>query len=294
MTLDIMMPFYGRFDHFQQAVNSVLAQSDPDWRLVIVDDVYPDLEPGLWAQSLDDERITYIRNEVNLRPSRNYRKCVTLMESEFAVLMGCDDVLLPNYVRRVSELIREFPDASIIQPGVSVIDGDGHPSLPLADRVKAWYRFRGRGAASYSGERLATSLLRGNWTYFPSLVWRASELQKYGFRVDLDVVQDLAMLLEITKGGGSLVLDDEVCFTYRRHSASVSAVTGPDGSKFAQERTLFTEAAQDCAALGWKGAAREARLHLTSRFNAMTELPAAIRLRNQAGRAALLRHVFGR
>lgn len=294
MTLDIMMPFYGRFDHFQQAVNSVLAQSDPDWRLVIVDDVYPDLEPGLWAQSLNDQRITYTRNEVNLRPSRNYRKCVTLMESEFAVLMGCDDVMLPNYVRRVSELIQEFPDASIIQPGVSVIDGDGHPSLPLADRVKAWYRFRGRGAARYSGERLATSLLRGNWTYFPSLVWRATDLQRYGFRFDLDVVQDLAMLLEITKGGGSLVLDDEVCFTYRRHSASVSAVTGPDGTKFAQERILFTEAARDCAALGWTAAAHEARLHLTSRFNALTELPAAIRLRNHAGRTALLRHVFGR
>lgn len=294
MTLDIMMPFYGRFDHFQQAVNSVRAQLDPDWRLVIVDDVNPDLEPGLWAQSLKDRRITYIRNEVNLRPSRNYRKCVTLMKSEFAVLMGCDDVMLPNYVRQVSELIRRFPDASIIQPGVSVIDGDGHPSLPLADRVKAWYRFRGRGAARYSGERLATSLLRGNWTYFPSLVWRATDLQRYGFRVDLDVVQDLAMLLEITKGGGSLVLDDEVCFTYRRHSASVSAVTGPDGSKFGQERILFTEAARDCAALGWNAAAREARLHLTSRFNALTDLPAAIRLRNHAGRTALLRHVFGR
>jgi len=294
VTLDIMMPFYGRFDHFQQAVNSVIAQSDPNWRLVIVDDVYPDLEPGRWAQRLNDERITYIRNETNLRPSRNYRKCVSLMESEFAVLMGCDDVMLPNYVRRVNELVAEFPNASIIQPGVSVIDGDGHPSSPLADRVKALYRFRGQSEAEYSGERLATSLLRGNWTYFPSLVWRATELQKYGFRIDLDVVQDLAMLLEITKGGGSLVLDDEVCFNYRRHSASVSAVTGPDGSKFAQERVLFQEAARDCASLGWTGAAREARLHLTSRFNALTDLPAAIRLRNTAGRKALLRHIFGR
>jgi glycosyltransferase involved in cell wall biosynthesis len=289
-----MMPFYGRFDHFQEAVNSVIAQSDPDWRLVIVDDVYPDLEPGRWAQGLDDERITYIRNETNLRPSRNYRKCVTLMQSEFAVLMGCDDVMLPNYVHRVRELINQFPTASIIQPGVTVIDGEGHASSPLADRVKALYRFRSRAEAEYSGERLATSLLRGNWTYFPSLVWRATELQKHGFRIDLDVVQDLAMLLEITKDGGSLVLDDEVCFNYRRHSASVSAVTGPDGSKFAQERVLFQEAARDCAALGWASAASQARLHLTSRFNALTDLPAAIRLRNKAGRNALLRHVFGR
>ena len=289
-----MMPFYGRFDHFQQAVQSVLAQSDTDWRLVIVDDVYPDPAPGEWAQSLGDPRITYIRNEVNLRPSRNYRKCVTLMQSEFAVLMGCDDVMLPNYVQRAKQLIRQFPDSAIIQPGVAVIDGDGNPSRPLADRVKGWYRFSGHGAREYRGEQLATSLLRANWTYFPSLLWRVSELRRHGFRTDLDVVQDLAMLLEITKAGGTLVVDDDECFNYRRHSQSVSAVTGPDGSKFAQERTLFEEAARDCETLRWTRAARAARLHLSSRLNAVTELPAAIRASTGPGRRALLRHVFGR
>jgi glycosyltransferase involved in cell wall biosynthesis len=294
VTLDIMMPFYGRFDHFKAAVESVIAQTDPDWRLVIVDDVYPDLAPGEWAQSLNDPRITYIRNEENLRPSRNYRKCVSLMRTEFAVLMGCDDVLLPNYVRRVHELISEFPDADIIQPGVQVIDGEGAVYRPLGDRVKELYRFRGTGARLYDGERLATSLLRGNWTYFPSLVWRAEALAQHGFRIDLDVVQDLAMLLDITLDGGSLVLDDEICFSYRRHSTSVSAVTGPDGSKFAQERELFSEFDRRCAARGWRRAARAARNHLTSRLSAVTELPAAIRARNTPGRRSLLRHVFGR
>jgi glycosyltransferase involved in cell wall biosynthesis len=289
-----MMPFYGRFDHFKQAVESVLAQSDPDWRLVIVDDVYPDLAPGEWARSLGDERISYIRNETNLRPSRNYIKCVSLMQSEFAMLLGCDDALLPNYVSRVKQIIAKFPEAAVIQPGVSIIDGDGQESSPLADRVKALYRFRGTGARPFCGEGLATSLMRGNWTYFPSLVWRVSELNRHSFRVDLDVVQDLAMLLEITKVGGTLVLDDDVCFTYRRHRASVSAVTGPDGSKFAQERTLFNEAVRDLTELGWARAATAARLHLTSRLNALTDLPAAIQRGDARGRQALLRHIFGR
>jgi len=288
------MPFYGRFDHFKAAVESVLAQTDPDWRLVIVDDVYPDLAPGEWAKSLGDPRVTYIRNEQNLRPSKNYRKCVSLMQTEFAVLMGCDDIMLPNYVRRVHELIEQFPDADIVQPGVQVIDGEGTVYRPLGDRVKALYRFRGTGARRYAGERLATSLLRGNWTYFPSLVWRVEQLKQHGFRVDLDVVQDLAMLLDITLAGGSLVLDDEICFSYRRHAASVSAVTGPDGTKFAQERELFHEFDRRCSQRGWKRAARAARNHFTSRLSAATELPAAIRARNSSGRRSLLRHVFGR
>jgi hypothetical protein len=198
----------------------------------------------------------------------------------------------PRYVERVLELLAAHPEADIVQPGVRVIDQDGRPSLPLADRVKGWYRFRGRGDREFSGEPLATSLLRGNWTYFPSLVWRRAALHG-GFRTDLDVVQDLAKLLEITYGGGNLVLDDDIVFAYRRHATSLSAVTGVDGSKFVQERSLFASAVTACRELGWNSAARAACAHLTSRLNALTELPGALRSGDSVGRRALSRHVLG-
>jgi glycosyltransferase involved in cell wall biosynthesis len=292
VTLDIMMPFYGRFDHFRAAVESVLAQTDPDWRLTIIDDVYPDPAPGQWAASLDDPRVSYIRNDTNLRPSRNYNKAIGLAESEFMVIMGCDDIMLPGFVARVRALVERFPDADIIQPGVSVIDENGAPSSPLADRVKAMYRLKGTGARQFSGEPLASSLLRGNWTYFPSLVWRTSRLSG-GFRTDLDVVQDLAKLFEIVSTGGTLVLDDAPVFNYRRHSASLSAVTGPDGSKFRQERTLFYETAELSTTLGWHRTAAIARRYFSSRLNALTELPGAVLKRNAMGRSTLTRHILG-
>jgi glycosyltransferase involved in cell wall biosynthesis len=294
MKLEIMMPFYGRFDHFREAVESVLAQTDPDWRLTIVDDVNPDTAPGEWARSIRDPRVVYIRNEQNLRPSRNYNKCVGLATADFVVIMGCDDTMMPNYVARVRELIEHFPEAAVIQPGVTVIDEHGSPSRPLPDVVKGWYRVRGHGERTLRGEALAVSLLRGNWTYFPSLVWRREYLTQVGFRTDLDVVQDLAMLMEITKAGGSLVLDDEIVFNYRRHATSVSAVTGPDGSKFRQERTLYYERAADFSHMGWQRAARVARHHVSSRLNALTELPRAVIRSNSDGVRTLLEHVLGR
>ncbi len=288
-----MLPFYGRFDHFREAVNSVLNQSDPDWRLIIIDDVYPDLEPGEWAKSLKDERITYIRNTENLRPSRNYNKAIGLMEADFAVIMGCDDIMLPEYVARVRELTTQFPDAGVIQPGVEVIDGDGAVYEPLADRIKARIRFDGYGARSFAGEELVTSLLRGNWTYFPSLVWNVKELKSRSFRTDLDVVQDLSMLLSIFFAGGSLVLDDTIVFQYRRHATSLSAKTGPDGSKFIQERTVFAEAAEQARERGWARARRAARNRFTSRANALSELPAAFKARSMPATRSLSRHIFG-
>lgn len=290
----ILLPFWGRFDHFRIAVESVLAQTDENWRLTVVDDVYPDLAPGEWLQSLGDARIEYVRNPVNLGVSKNYLACVDRMQGEYSMLLGCDDRLLPGFLARVRQLIAEHPGVAIVQPGAEVIDADGTVVRPLVDRMKGMLRPRTDGPLVLQGERLAHSLLRGNWTYFPSLVWRVDLLRRYGFDPDLDVVQDLIMLLDITADGGVMVLDDDVQFQYRRHGSSVSSATAVDGSRFRQERTLFDAQRERFAALGWRRAASAARWHWFSRFNAVTRLPAAIAQRNGAGVRALTAHALGR
>lgn len=292
-TFHILLPFWGRPDHFRLAVESVLAQTDQRWRLTIVDDVYPDTGPGEWVRSLGDPRVDYVRNEINLGVSKNYLACVDLMEGEFSMLFGCDDLMMPGFVARVRELIAAHPTASVIQPGARVIDADGRPVSPLVDRIKSAVRPRVHGTRVLSGEELAQSLLRGNWTYFPSLVWRVDLLRRFGFDPELDVVQDLIMLLDITAEGGELVLDDSTVFEYRRHDSSVSSATAADGSRFAQERELFAAQRARFAAMGWSRAASAARWHWLSRFNAATRVPAALARRDGLGARALIAHATG-
>lgn len=291
VVLDIVMPFWGDFGHLREAVDSVRAQDDPEWRLVVIDDVYPDAAPGEWVKSLADERITYLRNEQNLGPSRNYSKGVGLVDGEFVVIMGCDDRMLPGYVARVKQLIGAFPAADVIQPGVQVIDEHGRVYVPMADRIKGWISPKGEFPRAFEGESIAVSLLHGNWTYFPSLVWRRSRVER-GFRADLNVVQDLAKILEILLDGGTLVVDRAPQFEYRRHSQSVSAKTAIDASKFGQELTLFREVRAQARERGWRKAARAASWHITSRLNALSVVPAAVKARRPDGVRALARHVL--
>ena len=291
-TFDIMMPFYGDPALFKLAVESVRAQTDPDWRLVIIDDQYPDLAPGRWAQSLLDTRIVYQRNEVNLGVSANFAKCVDLAMADFTSILGCDDILLPNYIARMRQLTHQFPDADYLQPGVQVMEASGADALPLADRVKSWYRPSSTKPQVLSGEFLAASLLKGNWTYFPSIAWRTSTLQRHGFRRDLDVVLDLALQLDIVADGGQLVLDPEPAFRYRRHAGSVSSWMADDGTRFVEEARFFYESSERMRALGWKRAGRVAALHFSSRLNAITRFPSALRARDGRGAALLARHVL--
>ena len=112
MTVDILFPYYGDVAMMKQAVLSVVGQTNPDWRLIVVDDGYPDDSIPGWFESLKDERITYMRNETNLGANANYRKCLTFVENELVTVMGADDVMLPNYVQWLVDAAAKHPPSS--------------------------------------------------------------------------------------------------------------------------------------------------------------------------------------
>jgi len=291
-TIDIVMPFYGLPDHFRIAVESVLAQEDGDWRLLVIDDAYPDESPGRWLQSLDDPRISYRRNQTNAGINANFQASLDAATAEWVVIFGCDDRMLPGYLSAVRRLIAAYPETDLVHPGVRIIDDRGSVSHPLVDVSKRLYRGRVRGTRLLQGEEFATSITRGNWMYFPAIAWRRSSAARFGFRPGLDVAQDLALALDIAMNGGSLVVDETIEFEYRRHAGSVSSWRAVDGSRFLEERSFFADSAERFRVLGWNRAARAAAWHLSSRINALTRLPGAIRS-GQPGAAVLLGHAFG-
>lgn len=292
--LDILVPYWGDPDLLRLTVQSVLAQGNPSWRLTVVDDAYPDESAGRWVQEVAarDERVHYVRKPVNEGITANYRTCVGLAEHDLMVLLGSDDLLEPCYVDVVLAAHDAFPQAAVIQPGVRVIDEHGTVVAPLADRVKqAVVRPRVSGRRLLSGEALVASLMHGDWLYWPSLAFRRDVLAATPFRDGMPLIQDLAIVVDIAVAGHGLLLDDTVCFRYRRHGASASSAALLDGTRFRGERAFFALSAQQVGALGWSKARRAARWHATSRLHALTLLPSALRARRRVG--TLLRHALG-
>lgn len=289
MTVDILFPYYGDVALMQQAVKSVLGQTETDWRMIVVDDGYPDESIPGWFASLGDERVTYMRNEKNLGANGNYRKALSFVENELVVVMGADDVMLPNYIEWLVRAAEEQPEAQIFQPGVFVIDENNAPSNTLVERTKAFYR--PNRTTLLKGEDLAVSILRGDWLYFPSLGWRAETIVGLGFREGLDVVQDMALVMDVAMTGGALYYDETVAFMYRRHKASDSSWRALEGTRFDEERRFFQTMAEEMGAKGWKKAAAVAKLHLSSRLHAATLLPRAAMAKKWGGVRNLAAHL---
>lgn len=291
MPIDVLLPYYGDVELMKQAVRSVLAQRYQRWRLIVVDDGYPDPEPERWFSTMDEPRVTYLRNAENLGANGNYRKCLELTTAPLMTIMGADDVMLPDHLGVVSAIFGQHQDAAVVQTGVRVIDENGRTIAPLVDRMKAFYAPSGSQRAVLTGQPLAISLLRGNWTYFPSMAWRTDVVRSLGFRTGFDVVQDLALLLDLTMNGDTLVFDPTVTFHYRRHSGQDSTVRALSGARFDEERRFFSQQAVALRQRGWTKAARVARWHLSSRLSALSLLPTALHLTGWRAVWRLGRHV---
>ncbi|WP_030773815.1 glycosyltransferase family 2 protein [Streptomyces sp. NRRL F-2664] len=293
VTLDFMLPYYGDVQLMQDAVRSVLAQTDRDFRLVVIDDGKEPDVPG-WFAGLGDDRVHYTRNEQNLGITKNFQKCVQLSEADYVVIMGCDDLLHPHYLETVRAIVEAQPGIGMVQPGVEVIDGTGQVAQGLADNTKKrLYAPQVKGRRLMGGEELAASVLRGNWLYFPSIAWRGEVLRKVNFRDDYSVIQDLALVVDLLEAGEQMVIDNSTTvFQYRRHAVSESSVQAFSGTRFAEAERYFSAVAARMDARGWPKAARAARFHSASRLHALTMLPGALRSGNKAGARTLAKHAF--
>ncbi|MFD6697512.1 MULTISPECIES: glycosyltransferase family 2 protein [unclassified Microbacterium] len=291
MTLDICVPYWGDPALFIETIASVLAQDDPDWRLMIIDDGYPGTTIADHVASIGDERIRYRRNETNVGIIENFRRAVDAAEGSHVVVLGSDDLLLPNFVGHIRATIAAFPDADVIQPGVQVVGSQGEPRRTLVDGVKAL--LAPRHPATLRGEEMARSLLVGNWLYWPSLAIRTEPARRIGFRDGLPIILDLALLIDIAFEGGTLRYTGVDAFRYRRHPASLSQTALLDGSRFEDERRFYQETARRAEQAGWNRAARAARGRIMSRLHAFNTLPTVILHGSRASRRATWLLAFG-
>lgn len=293
-TVDVMIPAYGDGPLIREAIQSVLAQKDPRWRLTVIDDAAA-TESGALSAYLtgrNDPRISYLANPMRLGINRNFQRCADESTAEWVIVLGADDRLLPDCIGRISRLSPSIPDVAWIHTGARIIDDRGRAHLPLADRVKKFTSPKVNGQRAMAGEKLSASLLNANWMYFPSCAFRRKSLQQHGFREGLDIVLDLDLYLRILLDGGSCLLLQQPGIEYRRHSVSLSSTAADDGSRFAEEARYFARVAEVMTGTGWRRAARAARWHLTSRLYAAAKLPLLIGWRNWRDAAALLRVVL--
>ena len=87
--------------HIEAALRSILAQSHQNFEIVIVDDHSTPASSAQTAErvkSLNDERITLIRNEINMGQTHSFYAGLDRTTAEFVCLLDPDDRYLPDFL----------------------------------------------------------------------------------------------------------------------------------------------------------------------------------------------------
>jgi glycosyltransferase involved in cell wall biosynthesis len=269
-TVHFVIPFYGADHYLFATIASAQRLNRADWTMTVIDDCNPDTKAADHIDQLDDARIRYIRNECNLGIAGNLYRALQLgVEStaRYVTSLGADDLLLPNYIDVIDRAFRDHPSAIIVQPGVAVIGEHDEPITPLADRIKRAASWAARRRGEIGGEDAVASLLRGNWTYLPSLAFRRDVIERTRAHRDIDAISDLSHTIDMLLVGGAIALPAEIAFHYRRHAGNDSSTRARTGRRFEEERRYYREISAELTRQGWVRAARAADRHLLSRLH---------------------------
>ncbi len=128
----IVIPTYNRADLLPAAVDAALAQTAP-CRIIVVDDGSTDDTEEV-ARRYGD-RITYVKQANAERGAARNHGARIAGPVDYLVFLDSDDLLAPDHVASLVELLEGQPRAPFAAARITTIDGSGHPLHGNPERV---------------------------------------------------------------------------------------------------------------------------------------------------------------
>lgn len=231
--VDIFIPtFEPDPAHLKQALDSLLAQTEKNWRAFIHDDASTADVRSMVGPYLNDERFTFIKSSKRLGIGGNWNACLELGEAPFIQFLFQDDWWEPHFLEAGLRAMHEFPEVGIVSLGHDYVSGDG--PIPLYKELEE-FRDSNLSPGVHDGRELLRFWLEHelhpNIVGEPDFVMlRRSVVHKVGRYLE-DMPQNLDMEFAIRcLLHCSWYYVDEICGHFRVHSQAASAVNQREGT----------------------------------------------------------------
>ena len=119
--VSVIIPTYNRWQLLQKAVGSVMAQTMPDWELIISDDGSTDETPMVAHDlALSHDKVFLVRGEQNQGQAWAIRRGVEASTSKRWCLLSDDDEYRPTYLEVLFKALEANPGHDMVYAGVWV------------------------------------------------------------------------------------------------------------------------------------------------------------------------------
>ena len=131
--LSIGLPVYNGQNYLSAAIDSLLGQTFADFELIISDNASTDGTQAICRQyAARDERVRYVRQEVNRGAGWNFSETFRLARGEYFKWAAHDDLCAPTFLERCVERLEQDPALVLCFSRSAVID---HAGRVVADEL---------------------------------------------------------------------------------------------------------------------------------------------------------------
>ncbi|MGL5811670.1 MAG: glycosyltransferase family 2 protein [Nocardioides sp.] len=209
-------------DYLEQTIASILAQTDPNWRVYIVNDASPDPSAANYLDNLIrryGERFTAIHAEHNggCGPARNLAIPAAERDGCGTIAwLDADDLTHPNRVALLRRMFGEDPELEIVYGAIEFIDENNQkwqetdllPSLQLLAKEQAMPRVRGRD------RWVEVAVERDNIAIPSAMNVRLSLAKQFPFP-DVRFCEDVATWFRFLGSGAKVDFGEGITLRYR-------------------------------------------------------------------------------
>lgn len=120
----IAVPVHNGGDHLRECMAALLAQEVDSFEVVVLENCSMD-GTAEYLEQLGDPRVSVVPSQTLLSITENWDRIRHIRKREFLTVVGHDDVLAPNFLKVISQLIEADPAASLYSTHFRLIDNDG-------------------------------------------------------------------------------------------------------------------------------------------------------------------------
>lgn len=228
--VSIIMPTYKRdVPYVSRALESLLNQSYENIEIMLIDDSpkdYPHREDvKRYVESLNDERIVYLQNEINLGGSLARNVGIFQSKGEYITFLDDDDKYKVDKVKNQVEFMEKH-DYDMTISNMLIVDNNDNP-IDLRIYTNIW---------SFEQKELLKYHIMRHATGTPSFMYKADKLKAIGGFDDAIMGQEFYLMLKTIESGLKIgYLNTTDIIVYRHKDEAIS--TGRN--KILGERILY-------------------------------------------------------
>ena len=132
----IGLPCYNSERYISQAIESLLAQTFTDFKIIISDNASTDSTAAICQRyAAADSRVEYTRNPTNIGLTRNFNRVFGLSSSKYFKWATADDFSAPEILAEAVAVLEADPSVALCYPRTVLVDANGQETNRYTDKL---------------------------------------------------------------------------------------------------------------------------------------------------------------